>query len=90
MNSKENLSLLWYSCINNFTLKNLCTAHLFEDPVNGPLGLLLNIYLSTLLPLQWFSTGTVPFCHSQDIIENWGNASDCHNFGGTLLGPGTV
>lgn len=40
--------------------------------------------------LHWFSTGTVPFSHPLEILEDCVDAFDCHNLGEMLLGPGTV
>lgn len=62
------LSLLWHSCIDDFTLKDLCTA-LVSRPSKWIFRVAVE-HLRTLLPLHWFSTGTGPFCHSQDILEN--------------------
>lgn len=72
---------LLHCCVNTFTKEDFCTEHLFQDPVNGPLG---------------FSTSensppsSAAGAHPQGILESSANSSDSHNLGEMLLGPGTV
>lgn len=83
VNSKE-----YHSCCTVVYLNN--KESLYSMLVSGSLGLLLNVCkLSLLYHGSQTGTGTIPFFHSQDILENCRDAFDCPNLGRYFLGPGT-